>query len=356
MNKRNINLDVIRSVAVFSVLSVHFFLNNGFYETKVSGGRMLVAFIMRNAFMICVPLFLLLTGFLMAKKELSKKYYFGIVRTLELYVLTSVLILIFKHFYLGEQFTFLDAIYYITGNGNNGYNGYAWYISMYIGLFLLIPFLNMIWNGLKSKKQKQLLVATLFFLTTVPTIFNAGEKITMMTWWYYIYPFTYYMIGAYIREYQPKINIILGILGLMISVVFFGTFGYWKSHWTLFEWGVYNDWGGIQNVLNGVLVFLILTNMNFEKMPKILKEIIVRISKLSLGIYLISYIFDNCFYPKLNEAVHSMPKRIEYYFVLVPLVFVCSTIASQLINWVIDAINYIVRMIRNKVKVSKVNN
>lgn len=52
MKKRNINLDIIRSIAVFSVLSVHFFLNNGFYTEIIKGKRMFVMFTMRTAFMI----------------------------------------------------------------------------------------------------------------------------------------------------------------------------------------------------------------------------------------------------------------------------------------------------------------
>ena len=37
LERRNSTLDLIRIVAVFSVLSVHFFLHNGFYSEKVEG-------------------------------------------------------------------------------------------------------------------------------------------------------------------------------------------------------------------------------------------------------------------------------------------------------------------------------
>ena len=40
LEKRNINLDVIRCIAVFSVISVHFFNNTEFYQQIVSGKRM----------------------------------------------------------------------------------------------------------------------------------------------------------------------------------------------------------------------------------------------------------------------------------------------------------------------------
>lgn len=48
--KRNINLDMIRVIAVFSVLSVHFFLHNGFYEEIVVGKRLFFMGTMRNFF------------------------------------------------------------------------------------------------------------------------------------------------------------------------------------------------------------------------------------------------------------------------------------------------------------------
>ena len=34
---------------------------------------------------------------------------------------------------------------------------YSWYVNMYIGLFILIPFLNTIWQNLKTEKQKKYL-------------------------------------------------------------------------------------------------------------------------------------------------------------------------------------------------------
>lgn len=105
INKRNVNIDLIRCVAVWSVLSVHFFLNNGYYSEVIVGRRMLCMTIMRNFFMICVPLFLLLTGYLMNKKELSKKYYRGIIRTMGIYFLTSVVCVVYKSVVLAETST-----------------------------------------------------------------------------------------------------------------------------------------------------------------------------------------------------------------------------------------------------------
>lgn len=78
MKKRNINIDLIKSIAVFSVISVHFFLNVGLYEIIINSSNMYIAIFFRTLFMICVPLFIITTGYLMKDKTLSKKYYLGI--------------------------------------------------------------------------------------------------------------------------------------------------------------------------------------------------------------------------------------------------------------------------------------
>ena len=57
MTKRNLNADLIRCVAVFSVISVHFLLNGGFYKQEVCGIPMLMMCMYRSFFMTCVPLF-----------------------------------------------------------------------------------------------------------------------------------------------------------------------------------------------------------------------------------------------------------------------------------------------------------
>ena len=72
LSRRSSALDITRIVALFTVISVHFFLNNGFYSEPMFGKRMLVMTVMRSAFMICVPLFIMLTGYLMSRKSLSR--------------------------------------------------------------------------------------------------------------------------------------------------------------------------------------------------------------------------------------------------------------------------------------------
>lgn len=67
--KRNSNMDIIRCFALLSVVAVHFFLNSGFYDHVVIGKRMYVAVVVRTALMVCVPMFMVLSGYLMRTKN-----------------------------------------------------------------------------------------------------------------------------------------------------------------------------------------------------------------------------------------------------------------------------------------------
>ena len=49
---------------------------------------------------------------------------------------------------------------------------YSWYIEMYLGLFLLIPFLNIVYNAMPSQKSKIWLILTFVILTSLPPVLN----------------------------------------------------------------------------------------------------------------------------------------------------------------------------------------
>lgn len=80
MKKRNIQIDIIKTLAVFLVILVHFYLKNGFYDLDYHSQIMKISLLLRNFGMVCVPLFIMTTGYLLRDKEYSKKYFKGILK------------------------------------------------------------------------------------------------------------------------------------------------------------------------------------------------------------------------------------------------------------------------------------
>ena len=336
--QRLVGPDVVRITACFLVISVHFFYNNGFYSAVVTGGKMTAMVFMRSYFMMCVPLFLLLTGYLMRKQQLCLAYYAKIRKTLIIYLLASAACIIFRLLHEKEKWDILWG--YLSFKGAP----YAWYIEMYIGLFLLIPFLNLAYNGVKTKKGKLALIATLLILTSLPAVLNVYNfsaegwwsspsvsgtyQKLVPAWWTGIYPLTYYFIGAYISEFQVKLNrkLNLGLIVLFAGLT--GLYNYWRSAGGKFVTGSWGSYHSLFVAVNATLLFLFLIHKDYSKRPAVYKKALHLVSDLTLGAYLISFIFDKLFYPILAKHVPDVPSKLPWYLLIVPAVFVCSYAAS----------------------------
>lgn len=331
--QRSPHMDLIRCIAVLGVICVHFFLNTGFYQEPVIGKRMILLTGMRTFFMYCVPMFILLTGYLMNRKVLGKAYYKGILRTLGIYVIVSLFCILYKSVCFGDEITFFYCIKEIL---NFSGAPYSWYIEMYTGLFLLIPFLNICYHGISNKSGKHILIVTVFSIITLPTICNLlGMKI-IPTWWTGIWPILYYFLGCYIWEYELKISTGKNLVCILLVWIINSAFNVYRSHGVNFEWGVYNDWYGWENLLNAVLIFILIKNLNLEHLPGFIKKTLQMISKWSLGIYLCSWIGDQYVYARFNQLVPDVLFRVNYFIIVVGLVFLISTVLSILADMVYE--------------------
>lgn len=265
MRNRDYNLDLIRIFALYTVVSVHFFLNSGFYSQDIIGYKMFIKCIIRSFFIICVPLFLLLTGYLMKDKVLSKKYYKGISNTLFVYIVSSVACIIFKILYNQTPINLVDfSLSILDFTGAN----YSWYIEMYIGLFLIIPFLNLIYKNLTDEKQRQILILTLLFLTSFhgitniyvfdnaswvmqPSSIQSYQKL-VPAFWTQIYPITYYFIGSYLSDYGFRLNNKKCGIILILSMLVTGTISYYWATPYKFVWGPWCSYSSILVVIMSV--------------------------------------------------------------------------------------------------------
>lgn len=343
-NLRNPAMDIIRTVAFLTVIAVHFFLNCGYYKQPVEGTRMYIMTLVRTFLMICVPLFMVLSGYLMRKKTVDKAYFLKIFKTLIIYFLASVFCVFVKIILFDMK---LDTINILEGFFEFTNAPYAWYVEMYIGLFLIAPFLNLAYNGLESKRKKQLLIIVMIFLTAGPSLFNIFKPDInwflnptsskdyfqlVPDWWVGIYPISYYFIGCYLNEYGLKIKTYYNVLAIIFVFFASGTFSFYRSYGVSLTKGIWENHNSIAQVIQTVLVFTLFANLKYEKFPLFLVKFFRLISDLSLGGYLVSWVFDNMFYSKLNGAIEEIPKRFDWFFVAVAVIFCCSLIVSYIIN------------------------
>lgn len=358
--KRQQNLDVIRIIALFSLIGYHFLYYMGFYEAPCDGWQMLVMCMLRVLFSVNIPLFLLLTGYLMTDKKLEKAYYKKCARTIWIYGLCCVSSALYRFVVGGivtSSYEFLKTVLNFTCSP------YAWYVEMYLGLFLLIPFLNVLYHNLPSKGWKQVLVITFIALTTLPSFLNvyrfeelqwwvspqsSSEYFKIIpSWWMAVYPITYYFIGNYIREYGSKVkrSLCAGII-LIISVLM-GCYGYWRSTPDPYNWGPWQDWNSWVNVLMGVLVFAFILNGKEHNATKFESRVLSAASKCVFGAYLLSWIAEDVVYHHIPLEGFEIPNRIVFYPIVI-LVMLISLLLSMVVNQIYDYALIGIRKIRKE--------
>ena len=342
---RSPNLDIIRIFALFCVVGVHFFVHTDFYAYPINSINMYIMTVLRSFFAICVPLFIILTGYLMKNKTLSAKFYLGIVKTLGVYLLASIANYIYRIAVIKEDMSVLSMF---TGILNFTTAEYAWYVEMYIGLFLLIPFLNLIYNNLESKNHKLVLILTLVFLTSAPSVLNVWNFASPASfllpsanthyinlipdWWKEIYPVTYYFIGCWLREYGLGISRGKNAVLLVISVLFWGIFNIYRSYPSTFAVGGWVEWGGLPQIINATLVFSLLLSIKEKSVPQKLYKPLKTFSDLTFGAYLMSWVFDDFFYGFIGTMIPDITAWLKWMPLMIALTFVCSLAASFVLN------------------------
>ena len=326
---RDIRLDILRIFALFCVIAFHFFLNSGFYDKIVIGKQMYIMCIIRSFFTVCVPLFIILTGYLLNRKILSKQYYKRIIKILIIYFICSVIYSLFAKYYLKEEMNL-----YIFLKKLLGYNGtrYAWYIEMYIGLFLIIPFLNIVINNLKNQKSFQLLLVTIIVLMGLPSVLNCFDFKVLPDWWMGTYPIFYYFLGAYLSRYPLKLNTKLNIILLIIFTIFDGSFNFYKSYGKNYIWESWNGYSSIFVMIESLLAFNLILKIRFKAENNMRDKFFKTLSDACLGAYLLSCAFDSIYYDKLSLLVPEVKDRFIYAPIVVLLSFTSSLLISIIIN------------------------
>lgn len=296
MKQREIGPDIIRTLAIVCVVCGHFFTVNTPYNQSVfEGGGMLLQGCLKAFFCnLGVPLFLMLTGYFNCRKEFSAEYYKNIKRVLLPYVIISIL----TWAVLSVEHSVKELVLGILGYKTIGY---AWYVEMFIGLYLCVPFLNMVVEKVFNSDKKKLiygLFAVLIFMTSLPPLVDRGEFRIVPNYWQMCFPVLLYFTGAYIRYFQSVIKRkALTILIICIIYLQYPVVNYLKVN--IVGGGNLPNLFGAYYALPGyiamTLLFINLYKVNVK--TESIRKAVTKVSLVSYKMFLFSYLCDQLIYP-----------------------------------------------------------
>lgn len=318
------------------VIAGHFFsLNTALGSTPYYGELSLFIQGWASFLFKGVPLFLMLTGYLNVNKtEYSWNYVKRMKKVILPYLFFSVVTILFRKLYLEEDISWMDLGLKIL---DFSAIPYAWYIEMWIGLYLLTPLLNRGFDAFAtSNPQMNWIIVVLYFLTAVPSFTNRYGLYVMPEFWKGFYPVLYFFIGRYIREYRFTMKVLHFIVIALVICSINPTLSALlaSGHTMLHIAGGSTDMFGV--ILFASLFMVLLKVKDIR--PRWMKVVITRISVVSLDMYLCCYISDRLIYPLFQE--HFFENQCQYgkwFFVIVPCLVIVSYLMAEAKGLLLDA-------------------
>ncbi len=330
VKKRNYTLDLLRILSMIMIITLHY-INHGYKINEVgsAGNNTLILWIIYAFCFGAVNIYVLISGYFLCESEFKWK------KVLKLWIEVM--------FYsLGIFF-----ILYLTGNYSINSLGEFnkvflpvlsksyWFVSIYLTLYIISPFLNKLIKNLSKKEYLKLL--GILSLLLICNNFVLGTNLIDNTYGSGIVWFIYlYLVAAYIRKHDiPQIKNIYYLLlfcgfTLITYLSRYVIIHYLKN--VPFPSNVARlpySYNSIFVFVASVALFMFFKNM---KIKEILPKLISKISIATFGVYLIhdNFIVRGLIYEKVLKipyyATQSLPIKATAMFVSIIVVFIACTL------------------------------
>lgn len=266
-------------------------------------------------------MFMLLTGYLKSTKPFDRSYFRGLLTVLTGYLLTWIISCPVRYFLLGEAdgpFLWINRLF--------TFEGYAWYIEMYIGLILVSPVINLALSQCTQPKQLFWLCGTMAVLTALPTLTPLH---LLPDYWTDLYPLTYYVLGAVIRRMNLRLPCRIGLLGAGLTAAVMGLLSSITANGQTFLDGFVQ--GGNGGCLTTVMVTLLFLGVYRLPVGPRLQKVLNWLSGGVFEGYLLSRLLDVWVYKQV-PFWHS-PESYGLIFLCVTLpVFMLCAAAGKIVH------------------------
>ncbi len=334
-NVRHIGLELLRIVAMLMIVTIHCLTKSGaLYLTDAPS-----YYLNWGVYSLCivaVNCYVLISGYFLCDKAFSLKKILLLWCKVIIY---SIIISLFVWGFHLVEFSLSDLIKTLFPVFTRSY----WFVTSYIVLYFLFPFLNKLINSL-SKKQMGTLIIIMFIVFCLWSNLLSSFFITPdMTSGYGIIWFVFlYFVGAYIkRHFDKKKSSILYLILFLISalVAFTSKFGVNLLASNLgfsvrFSGTFLFDYNSFTSLVGALMLFLIFLNINIK--ASLPSKIITSLASLTFGVYLIHnhILLKTVLWPdilKLNTVLYDR-FFLLYALGAVILVYVICSLAEFIIK------------------------
>ena len=346
-NDKFFSFDILKCMAIIMVVLIHIVSGDLYEYGKISQNSWMIANIVNSFSRICVPIFVMVSGFFLLKKDEDLKIFFKkrFAKIIPKFFVYSIIFFIFaiifkdvkdsevlsiffrKSTYKSIIFIFLQKKSY-HNFFSNFFQGkiyyHLWYIYMILSLYLITPFLRKVVAKIDRKSVDYLVYIWIFFIIFIPfldIIFKKNIKIYSPAGQY----IGYFLIGYLLAE--KPLNIKKWKQTMFFFLVIFSniflSFIFTKSNGKLFDY--FYNYHSMGVFVASVLFYNFFVNIfKVEKVSEGVKKVVKSVGNKTFDIYLIHPIF-------LFFCEKILKSRMNYFLYIV-IVFFLSFFMSEILK------------------------
>lgn len=309
--KRQANLELLRIIAMVMVVTAHL-VNHGNMIAMARPGSLpyYIVWTLFGVSFTCINIYLLISSYFLIDAKFST---FKIARMAgQVFFYAFGITLIFWLFFGVEQ-----ELKYMVYSVLPILSDFYWFVSMYVGMYLLAPLMNRFIRSL-SKRQLQCAIALCLLLVSVwPNLIYFSSALNTAGGVSIAWFLTVYLMGAYLRLYYRPDGKFFGKLlwgigaSLLIPLSRFAIEALLTTPLSKISilddlmWGysVFFSYSSILVTLAAVLLFVAFLNLRIE--GKRSSAVITLVAGASFGVYLIHdhYYIREALWTKIDGAL-----------------------------------------------------
>lgn len=188
MKLRNSNFELLRLISMLLIVAHHYSIHGNWnMDDSINLNRLFIQFLSIGG-KLGVNLFVMITGYFMIKSNIKLNSLIKLVTQTWFY---SVLFFFINQYF---QIVPVDGLIILKSFLPIIFNSY-WFITSFVVLFLLIPYLNILINNLNQRQHLILLMSLIVLNVLIPINLGFGS----VDWFIFLY-----VLGSYISLY-PKL-------------------------------------------------------------------------------------------------------------------------------------------------------
>lgn len=280
------NVELLRILSMLMIILSHSMSkSNALWEMGTDQGVYYAAWFLNGLCMASVNCYVIISGFFLSESK------FRLERLVKIYfqvLFYSVTLAVVAKYVLHLDLTsgWLAVFLPITRRE-------YWFATSYLGLYCLMPFLNILISAMSQKQFRSLLGVGMLLFSAVPTFLYADNWLEEGGAYGIVWFMLMYLIGAYVRKYYREANrkvwIYYAVSALVIPVskfvvLFVGSMQHVVAMDKILKVSeILYTLNSLPTLIASVMLFVCFVNMNFERGSRWISLI----GGATFGVYLI---------------------------------------------------------------------